>query len=301
MLHILLMVLKIIGIVLASVLILLLVLLLALLFVPLRYQMTVKKEETPLEGFGRITWLFHVLAVHLFYQNSEFKYIIKIFGIPLEQIQAFAKKIASLFKKKKRASEKKRIEGSFGQSNSDETNLLKQSNSDEMNSLVQSNSEESNLITTIKDFIHAANEKFKNIPKKILEVFKKVTTTVHSLYEKIKYWVTFLQQKDTQNTLHLIKNEGLLLIKHILPRKIKGDVLFGFDDPSKTGQTLGLICMFYPLYYKSVNISSDFTQKKFECNLNVKGRIYICILVKSVIKIYFDKDFQSVKSKMKKN
>lgn len=352
MLHILFITLKIIGIILASILLCLLALVLAILFVPVRYRITAKKEEQPLEGAGKVTWLLHVLSIHLSYQNSDFNYVIKVFGIPLEKIKTFTKKILSIFKRKKRTSARKQSE--FIQTNntknedSDKNTCLNENLSNDTNKkdefvlindtnsvlhkkqncintaevsntetrIKQSVAEDrlsennekrikssvlENFIKKIEIIIHSAREKIKSILSKIYQTVQKVKKTMSSIYEKAQYWITFLCQEDTQNTIRLIKIEAISLIKHILPKKIKGDVLFGFDDPSKTGQTLGVIYMFYPMYEEKITISSDFTQKIFRCDLEVKGRIYIFIIVKSILKIYFDKDFQSVKSKWKKN
>lgn len=79
MLHILLLILKIIGITLLVILLILITLLLLILFVPIRYRIKGRKyEDIMLQG--KVTWLLHVISVTATYQEGILL-IIKIFGI----------------------------------------------------------------------------------------------------------------------------------------------------------------------------------------------------------------------------
>lgn len=100
--HIILFVLKIIGIVLLILLGLLLFLLLLCLFVPIRYRMdATKKEETMFHAVAR--WLFPVLYATCEYQGDKLKYQIYILGICVYPRKEKVKKEhkSSFFQKKK--------------------------------------------------------------------------------------------------------------------------------------------------------------------------------------------------------
>ena len=65
MLHIVLTILKVIGIILLVILGILLAVILLVLFVPLRYRLNVRRGNTPLTVDGRVTWLLHLLRIDL--------------------------------------------------------------------------------------------------------------------------------------------------------------------------------------------------------------------------------------------
>lgn len=84
MLHIILVILKAVGILLAAILLLLLLVLLFLLFVPLRYEVAFRHtgEETFVRG--KISWLLHLVTARIFYEKPDGKgLLVKIGGFQL--------------------------------------------------------------------------------------------------------------------------------------------------------------------------------------------------------------------------
>ena len=73
MLHIILLILKAVGILLAAVLLLLLLCILLLLFVPLRYEIAFRHTETETAIQGKVSWLLHLIRAKLFYEKPEGK------------------------------------------------------------------------------------------------------------------------------------------------------------------------------------------------------------------------------------
>ncbi len=82
MVHILLMILKIIGILLLIILAVALTLVLAVLFVPLRYRLKASYHGTP-QGFARISWLLRIVTYRAEYGEQGFVQRLKICGICL--------------------------------------------------------------------------------------------------------------------------------------------------------------------------------------------------------------------------
>ena len=84
MLHIILLILKIIGIILLSVLGLLLLGIICILFVPVRYKGTGNWSQ---EKHGKVvvSWLLHILSIHITYDNGESDIKYKLFGIRLKR------------------------------------------------------------------------------------------------------------------------------------------------------------------------------------------------------------------------
>ena len=78
--HVVLTILKIIGIILLVLIGILVLLLLLLLFVPLRYRLHVSRKGDVLEADGRMTWLLHLLRADMTYIDSQGTAVIRVFG-----------------------------------------------------------------------------------------------------------------------------------------------------------------------------------------------------------------------------
>ena len=84
MLHIILVILKAVGILLAAVLLLLLLALLLLLFVPLRYEVAFRHTEEDTFVRGKVSWLLHLVTARIFYEKPDGKGLaVKIGGFQL--------------------------------------------------------------------------------------------------------------------------------------------------------------------------------------------------------------------------
>ena len=86
MLHILLTILKVIGIILLVILALIIALILIVLFVPVRYRVHVRKEDSPLEAKGLFTWLLKLLRVEVRYRNKKGRADIKVLFFTIKSI-----------------------------------------------------------------------------------------------------------------------------------------------------------------------------------------------------------------------
>ncbi len=91
--HVVLTILKIIGIILLVILAILLLLLLAVLFVPLRYRVHGRKEtKKEPEADGTMTWLLHLLRADLTYRDREGVAVIRVCGFRLKTFRFGEKK-----------------------------------------------------------------------------------------------------------------------------------------------------------------------------------------------------------------
>ena len=101
----------------------------------------------------------------------------------------------------------------------------------------------------------------------------KIPFTISSLCDKLE------KIKKVWGVLKEVKPLLLKILKHIAPRKVDGYLAFGFEAPSQTGMLLGLLgalCIPIP---KGLRIEPDFQEKKLECDLKIKGRIEIIVLL----------------------
>lgn len=80
MLHIILGILKVIGILLLAIIALILLMVLALLFVPVEYRLAGKKLEKVLEGRAAVSWLFGAIGLSAEYKGKKLVIHLKLFG-----------------------------------------------------------------------------------------------------------------------------------------------------------------------------------------------------------------------------
>lgn len=321
MLHIILTILKIIGIVLALVLGFILLMLLIVLFVPIRYHGFGSKTEEQIKGEFTVSWLLKAICVKLKLLDKDFQYEIRIFGITLEEIQSF---LGKLKKKKKvpdvkiedpkpqaqipeeekteepKPEEPKPEEHKQEEPKPDDPKPAKVIEENNKTKKKKSQKETSKTELPKSEIPETSKKSILQLPGKLLDAIKKIQLTIKGICDKIKYWLDFLNEEHTRGSITLIRIQLMKVLKHILPRKLKGNLLFGFEDPSKTGQILAGICMFYPFYYKQLNISPDFTQAILLGDIEIKGRIYLAYFVKTAIRVFFDRNIQYVWKKLKK-
>lgn len=107
-LHILLIILKLLGILLLVIFGLLLLVLLSMLLCPVGYRLQGTKSQEGCQGTVMVYWLFHLISVKGFSEGREKKqgFSVRIFGIPLEKLQGFLKKREN--RKKQQLSKKRR-------------------------------------------------------------------------------------------------------------------------------------------------------------------------------------------------
>mgnify|MGYP003374983144 FL=1 len=138
------------------------------------------------------------------------------------------------------------------------------------------------------------------IPKKFLDVLKKISLTVHHICDKINQIKEFLESERFARLKALFFQEGKRTICHIRPRKIKGHIKIGTGDPYRTGQLLAVAGIFFPVYGEHITIEPYFEQKILEGNMSVKGRIYGNFFVRLAWRLFRDSDIRFMIKKIKR-
>lgn len=83
----------------------------------------------------------------------------------------------------------------------------------------------------------------------------------------------FATDDRTRAALGLAWSQLRVLLSKLLPKRVWGDLHFGTDDPALTGEILGGISIFYPLFMDNVKVVPDFQESVLEGELYLKGRI----------------------------
>ena len=137
--------------------------------------------------------------------------------------------------------------------------------------------------------------------RKIWKLLKNIRYTIQSIYDKIRniihhirYYYRVLQSELFDRTWEKYSKEVLCLLKRIAPRKIKGYLHIGMEDPAATGQILGYYGMLYPLIGEHIDVVPDFEHVILEGTLKIRGNITLFQAVRIACTIYFDKDLQKL-------
>ena len=119
-----------------------------------------------------------------------------------------------------------------------------------------------------------------------------------SLGDKIVAVRTAWQEYHGRQLLDFTKKSIIKILRHVLPRKMRGYIHFGFDDPAVTGLVTGTAAMFYPKYRKTFTLEPDFHQTCFEADCSGRGRIHPGFFLYIGITALMNKDVRNLIKKM---
>ncbi|MDY4668428.1 MAG: DUF2953 domain-containing protein [Oliverpabstia sp.] len=331
MLHIILTILKILGIILLVFLGIVLAVLLSVLFIPVCYRGQGKKEGEQLEAKASVSWLCYLIHGTVIYESGKSRWELYLFGIPLKKVRDRIKERKRSGKAKKAETAKesfpeenpvvaleekveekpfiapeKKLEGEPAIAPKEEPEgepvvvpeekperkagvRLEEKTKEEVS---QKEKRESSGVEN-----HKKTEKKQGIWKKISEKIKRVRLTFHNIYANIKEWRSFFALETTKAAFRFLLGKGKGLLHHILPRKIRGKLIFGFEDPALTGQVLGVAAIFYSFYQDKFLLTPVFDRQILEGEIKLSGRIYGVYLLWTAWQIYKNQDVRKVYQK----
>lgn len=308
MLHILLTILKVIGIIILVLISLVILIIAAILFVPIRYSIDAiyDRKVKNLDFKIKITYLLHLISVKYIYKDDGLS--IKIFGIKThffdKETKAMEEKInkeTKMFEKmsseiKDNMTEMPEVYEQLKKIDEERDRLAENVNKTEENieNNNKDNDTEENTEENTEEFIKVEKQnifsriysKIKAIIIKIKYRFIKFCDTIKKICKNVNDLKEFISDDNTKEAFGFLKKETLILLKHIRPRRIKGYVHFGFDDPSYTGNLLGLIYMILRGSPKEFRINPDFENKVFDGEIHAKGRVQCYLLLIIGIRLY---------------
>jgi hypothetical protein len=135
--------------------------------------------------------------------------------------------------------------------------------------------------------------------------FVGICETIRGKYRMVsekKQWIkAFLDNEDNRKTLRLLKRQCIRLIRHVFPRKLRGRIRFGFDDPYTTGQILTWISPFYGLYADKLELIPVFEEQALEGELSMKGRVRIGTVIVIVVRVFLNRNFRRLLHELRSN
>ena len=317
MLTIFLTILKIIGILLLVVIGLLILGILAILFVPLRYDGKISYNDKNQCVATQITWLFRLICIEGGYQEKVYARA-RLLWFTLWKWKADEKendkedhlesadyseeeldrlleersqKEESKEETKEETKEAKVIEEKLDEPDAEENLTEVQPTEIE---LTEAEPKEVELNEAKSNEAESKEKK----PKKIQ--FQQIGKRIKEIKEKIKHIKEMASDQRIHRAILLLIDGAWKIVRHSLPRKIKGRAKFGFEDPSTTGQILTYVSLLYPCYAKSVELVPMFTEKVIDLDLYFRGRVRLFSLIWICVKIWFDRNFRYLYKKVKK-
>ncbi len=289
MLSVLLMILKVLGMILLILLGTILLLILLVLFVPVRYQIMLHRkvgEEAPVAAKVKATWLLHALNAAVSYPEAAFLRV-RIFCFTIFR----SDKPKKTMQKDNTQKETKETDGqkNVERKASDENQKEKNSYIEEAAPKKQEEEpKKGRKVNKLFDFLKKLWSVFKNIKYTIIKICDKIKHIV----KNIQYYLKIVQSDTFHRAWVVCSGQVFSLIKSILPRKIRGNLIIGAGDPASTGQILAIYGILYPLLGNHIDIVPDFEQQIIEGDLLVKGRITVFKALKTAWIVYFNKDLR---------
>lgn len=350
--HIILMILKIIGIILLVLFGLVLLGIGLILFVPLRYSIELKKEaDNEIEGCIRTTWLLHILSFRAEYKEN-LNYYFRVFGIPIKKSEKIEKEMDEEEKESDTKSENefskdgktykekpvrkkviKEKETQQAQNKSETKNIKNDSvgnidtKKEEIQEIPREKEQNDKKLEIKKIEQRVEDKKAKevkkekkavvkkkkkrqfNIKRKLQDCIDKIVELYHKakmmwngfLYKeeevqkKIRHIADFFAANENHAGMRVLLEHGKKAFSHIWPKKWKGWIRFGLEDPAETGKALGMLAVLCGVVGSFPNIEPDFEQEIFEGNLKAKGRIRVATLLRIVIHVWRNEAFKALK------
>ena len=305
MLHILFLILKIIGIILAVILGLILLVICIVLFVPICYKADLhgSGNARELTVHAKVSWLFGLIKAVFALENGKTDLSVRIawkkFGDsdPVEDKAEDRIEEKPKPEKKSVMQEKQVIQGEEKQD--DTTNRITDKAVEDQSEKAEKSEQTAKTrpeSTEKKQRKKKDRKEDSDSASKIEQITEKIKCTYHKFCDKINEITEkkdkmsdFLTDETHKNAFLKLKNEAFHLLKKLKPKKIQGEITFGFEDPSLTGRLLAWISMIYPWIGEHTDITPDFEHRTLSGDLSIRGRLYVITPVVTAIRLILSK------------
>lgn len=308
MLHVLLLILKITGIVIACILGLVILVVTAVLFVPVRYRVNADYHGR-FKAHAKVSWL-GILRLLVSY-DEELDIKAKALFITVYNNNDENSK-ASEHKKAKKKKEKKPEENIFSASDketekfaekeekpqikmAEAVNETKEDVQDVKETVSEDESgdtQKKSFFDKVKDKCFVIYTKIKEIIKLIKDTVKKVSGAADRLKEKVSKAKEFVTDEDNKALFHFLVEQLKALIKVIRPKKYRINARIGFEDPATMGKVLAYVSIFYGMSGVDLSLEPVFGENVKEGSIFLKGNICIFSVLRIALRVYRNEQFK---------
>ena len=316
MLHILWIILKIILMIIGILLAIVLAVLLLVLFCPVRYEVSADKklEKSIFDAHAEATvsWLFRLIQFRLKYDGKKQDATLWVCGFtPLEKkTKSTEKKPAQSTAEEKESAEASKIQDQTDENKAAEAGTAAETEPEEITASEKEDEplNENQTPVTVKEapvpaavseaepaveeesdhsYADALARRIRAFGDRRRAFIKKVS----DLWHKIGWSYDFLTDERTGYAIACVLGEIKKIIIHILPKKVSGRAMFGFEDPSITGRILAFAGMTLPYHKNCVELDPRFEEKdQLEADVTMQGRLYGIRLFVSAARVLLNRD-----------
>ena len=305
MLHTLFLILKIIGIILAVILGLVLLVICIVLFVPICYRADLHGSGSAKEltVHAKVSFLFGLIKAVFALENGKTDLSVRIAWkklgdsdpvedkakdrdgeMPKPEKKAVMQKSQTIQKEEQQDGTPNRITDKAVE---DETEKIEKT--EQSAKIYPESTEKKQRKKKERKEDSDSASKIEQITEKIKCTYHKFCDKINQITEKKDKISDFLTDETHKNAFLKLKNEAFHLLKILKPKKIQGEITFGFEDPSLTGRILAWISMIYPWIGEHTDITPDFEHRTLSGDLRIRGRLYVITLVVTAIRLILSK------------
>lgn len=303
MLHILLLVLKIIGIVLLTVVGILLAVTFAVLFVPLRYRVTGSADtaEQTYEGCLKLTWFLHLITIELGYDGKELFKKIRVLGIWInrpKKDKPTKKRVRSdrqneapkeAYEIKQEAEESREAPVICTDQITENDYVFDENIQEEPAEEIREETEEEKSgrrLSKIKKLYNKAEHFLRKIRREYIIRKKRLNAAL----KKLSAHKEFLEDKRTEQAIAKCFYELKRILHNMRIRKFKADLQIGLEDPAAMGSVLAVMSILYPLFGKGLFLTPYFDRNLLKGYFLIKGHMTAFVAIRAGVLILFNKN-----------
>ena len=331
MLHILLLILKWIGIVLAVFLLLVLLLINLGLFVPVRYRAdaSCQNDIETLEAEFELSWMWKLFFLtacwkkgkadmkirigwkYLFSEEKEGKSEEKI-EVPEEKEEndlQKEKEEQKFLKEQKESLPPEKTNRSLPENNVQEQAEKRECHQEKTESGIDKEEEEKESFTA--DRRKAGGRKKKPLWDRMKEKISEWIESCKSFWRKIlamgrnfrgkkEQIQSFFTDASHRRAFCSLKREVRRFLGHVSPKDVKIVGKIGLEDPYMTGQALAVLGMLFPFLGENTVIVPDFENKVLEGSVHIEGKIHNFRMLAILWRLIKDRDVRKIIIDIKK-
>ncbi|MDO4277650.1 MAG: DUF2953 domain-containing protein [Lachnoclostridium edouardi] len=87
----------------------------------------------------------------------------------------------------------------------------------------------------------------------------------------------------------------------MLPKKVRGKLYIGFEDPYMTGQAMAVAGLLCPIYKNALQVYPDFENQILEGELFIKGRVRLSSAAALAFHLFRNRKFRKLLKKLLKD
>lgn len=316
MLHIILLILKILGLLILGILGLIVFLAAVVLLAPAGYCLEASGKDTPesLRGRLKFHWLFHLISGEMQYEDGRLAWRMragwKKFGSGMEEYAASGEpytdengSVPELSGKQEEPQKSEPEKSESEKSGPQPVQIkdppekvrqrLEQERAEQTEKAQDGPAESGREKARKRKRKKSPYERLKEFWEKIKYTFHKICDNIRALGKKKERLTAFVRNEVHKSAFFKVMRELRRFLKILRPRKAEIYAEFGFTDPALTGYVLALISMIYPFVGEYTEIRPDFEHRVLRGRIYVKGRIRAVYIVAFALCLLTDKNVRT--------